>query len=354
MTTYLSRVLFFALALGLLSAILGGLARLGLAPPGFPAVLLAHHGALMCAVLFPGVIGLERAVAIGQPWAWCTPCAALASLAGVAIWGPAAYPLTMLTAACLGLQHYFLWRRRPGLDSVLTAMATLALAGADLAWGRGIAPGLCALGWASFLILIISAERLEFSFLSTSKNRLLPALVVGLGLALLSREPRLIGLSWVGLSSWLVVHDLARRNAKRDGLAAYAARAVLMGYGWLALSGLDLALHGLPFLAGPSLDRVLHGVFVGFVLSMVMAHGPIVFPALWKSPMAFSGWFYGPLALLHLSLAVRWLGYRPLGPALNVLALVLFALTMALHRRAGHNPFLRHREASAGEGSSPV
>ena len=48
----------------------------------------------------------------------------------------------------------------------------------------------------------------------------------------------IIGLSGVGMSIWLVRHDLARTSLKRPGLARYTAACLLMGYFWLAISGL--------------------------------------------------------------------------------------------------------------------
>jgi len=336
-----ARLLVLGLGAGMLASLLGGLARLGVVPPVLPAPFVAHHGVLMGAVLFPGLIGLERAVAVGRPWAWSAPLMALIAAIGLLTLGPPGYPLIMMLALLLGIQHLFLWSRSPGLDSALPVVAAVLLLLTDWRWGQGAPAGLCALGWASFLILVIAAERLEFSFLRGKASLSLTPTLLLLVAGLLAQQSRLLGLAWLLLSLWLARNDIARRNARRSGMAAYTARSVLLGYFWMALSGLQLTLFGLPHYSGPQFDRILHGVFVGFVLSMVVAHGPLIFPAICKTPIRFSPWFYLPLALLHLSLALRCWGWASIGASGNLLAMVCFALTMATHHTPGHNPWLQ-------------
>lgn len=65
-----------------------------------------------------------------------------------------------------------------------------------------------------------------------------------------------------------------------------------------------------------------------------MGHAPVVLPAIARVKLAFGGWFYLPLAALHLSLVLRlFLGSfsasaRGLGASLNAASLALFALVM--------------------------
>jgi len=61
---------FAALAFG----VAGGLVRLGAGIPA-PAGAVALHGALMVSGFLGTVIGLERAVALGQRWAYGAPLA---------------------------------------------------------------------------------------------------------------------------------------------------------------------------------------------------------------------------------------------------------------------------------------
>jgi hypothetical protein len=51
-----------------------------------------------------------------------------------------------------------------------------------------------------------------------------------------------------------------------------------------------------------------HAVFVGFVLSMVFAHAPLIFPAVLGLPLTYRPAFYLHVGILHLSLMVRVVG----------------------------------------------
>lgn len=52
-------------------------------------------------------------------------------------------------------------------------------------------------------------------------------------------------------------------------------------------------------------DAVLHAVFLGFVMSMVMAHAPVILPAVLRRPLPYRPVMYVPLALLHSTLVLR-------------------------------------------------
>ncbi len=62
---------------------------------------------------------------------------------------------------------------------------------------------------------------------------------------------------------------------------------------------------------------------------MVMAHAPVILPAVAGVKLQFGPGFYVPLALLHGSLLFRLAVDRSWGALLNSAALALFALTAA-------------------------
>ncbi len=139
---------------------------------------------------------------------------------------------------------------------------------------------------------------------------------------------RLGGAGMVALCLWLARYDIARRTVRRTGLTCFITVALLAGYVWLG--GL-LALWFGGVLAGPAYDAMLHAVFVGFVISMVFGHAPIIFPAVLRVAIPFDRSCYAPLVLLHLSLLLRiggdlaaWSDGRRYGALLNAVALVLF------------------------------
>jgi hypothetical protein len=81
-------------------------------------------------------------------------------------------------------------------------------------------------------------------------------------------------------------------------------------------------------------DAALHSIFVGFVISMIFGHAPIIFPAILGVPITYRPAFAVQLILLHLSLLIRILGdlanlvaVRRWGGFLNEIALLLFLAT---------------------------
>jgi succinate-acetate transporter protein len=84
----------------------------------------------------------------------------------------------------------------------------------------------------------------------------------------------------------------------------------------------------------PSYDAAVHALGLGFVFSMVFGHAPIIVPAVLRVNVRYHPMFYGPLALLHASLAVRIAGdafgqfaWVSLGGLLNALALAAFIVS---------------------------
>jgi hypothetical protein len=149
-------------------------------------------------------------------------------------------------------------------------------------------------------------------------------------------------------------YDIARRTIHRPGLPRFSAACILSGSAWLVVGGAIAALAG-PLFAGPLYDAMLHAVFVGFVFAMIFGHAPIVIPAVIGVPVAFLRAAYLPLAVLHLSLALRLAGdltglgdVRRWGGLLNGAAILLFAAgTLLAARRA------RARAAAAPAATAP-
>jgi hypothetical protein len=152
----------------------------------------------------------------------------------------------------------------------------------------------------------------------------------GAGLSLVWAEAgvRVAGAGLVAIATWLASHDLARRTVRFGGVTRFIALCLLIGYAWLATAGLLWLASG-AHAAGPAYDAMLHAVFLGFVISMVFGHAPVIVPAVLR--------FYAHLALLHAGLVVRIVGgdvlgmegMRQLGGVLNVLALLLFVASSA-------------------------
>jgi len=142
---------------------------------------------------------------------------------------------------------------------------------------------------------------------------------------------RLIGFALVCLSLWFVKNDLARHNLYHvNPLTRYIAICLFSGFIWLGVGGLLHLFLGAAY-AGPYYDAELHTIFVGFVISMIFGHAPIIFPAILGAPIMFYPAFYIHLLLLHLSLLLRLIGdltfqleIRRWGGLLNEVAILIF------------------------------
>lgn len=332
---------FVALLLG----VAGGLVRLGLPLPA-TATGIAWHGALMASAFFGTLIALERAVAIGRRWAYLAPAACGAGgvvlLTGYARTG---FALLAAGSAVFAVASSSIWWRHRAPHTGLLALGALGLLGANLGLLAGMPAESSVPCWIAFLTLTIGGERLELSRLSPVPSAARAAFAV-LGVALLlsafaalaafGPALRALGVLLVACAVWLARYDIATRTVRAAGLTRYIALCLLAGYAWLALGGALLA-SGAAFDDGRALwDAALHAILLGFVFSMVFGHAPVILPAVLRVALPYSAILYAPLALLHVSLAVRVAGdlvtmtsLRAAGGAGNALAIAIFILTAA-------------------------
>ncbi len=329
---------FAALAAGTLA----GLARLGWGVPRAAAALAALHGPLMAAGFFGTVISLERAVGLGRGWAYGAPLAAAAGALALLAGEPAvAAALGLIAALTLLAAALALWRLQPALHGAVGAAGAAAWALGQGAWLATGAPAAAVPWWAAFLVLTVAAERLELARVLApppGARRAFAALAALLlaGAALAGPFPAAgrpaAALALAGLGLWLLRHDVARRNLARPGMPRFLALALLAGHAWLLAAGL-LALAPGAWEPGPVRDAFLHALFLGFVLSMVFGHAPLILPAVAGIPVPWTPLFYGHLLLLETGVAVRvagdLAGHHALaawGGLLGALALALFVL----------------------------
>ena len=217
-----------------------------------------------------------------------------------------------------------------------------------------------------FVVLTIAAERVELARLAMPRgaDRWLLLLAGAVTAAVLGTTVfpgptalggliswRLLGLTLLVLTAWLVRHDVARRTVHATGLPRFAAVALLLGYAWLVVAALGLLLMGRP--TGDVYDVVVHATFLGYAMSMVLAHAPVILPAVLKVRLPYHRAMWVPLLLLHVTLLARVaslglvgiglsaLSVWPLALVGNVAALLLFLITAVVTGlRAGRE---RHR-----------
>jgi len=326
----------------LLAGLFGALVLLGVTGPTSGARLAGSHGLLMTLGFLGTLIALERAVALGRPWGYAAPLASGIAGALLILGGPALVATTLISLASivyLAMYLTFIGMDR-GLHTWVQAAGAVGwiLAAALLQAGRPVADAVPAL--AAFLILTVAGERLELARMGmlTPARRatfLVAAGLFGLGVAAATWLPdvglRLGGVGLLALAAWLARYDIARRTVRLPGVTRYIALCLLAGYAWLAVGGAAWLAFGA---AAPPLarDAMLHALFLGFVISMVYGHAPVILPAVLRIPLPYRPSFYAHLALLQAGLVVRVvvgdiLGYPEawqVGGVLTVTSMLVF------------------------------
>lgn len=345
----------FALLAGLDAALL----LLGLPAPVDVTRLTEVHGMLLVLGFVGTLVALERAVAARHGWCYLSPLAL--ALGAVLLSTPAPRrfggALLLSGCACLVAVYVPLWRRTADIAVVVQAAGALSATGAALLWMGGVPiPGL--LPWlAGFVILTIAGERLELArvaMLGTRAESLLvgsaAAVVAGAVATLLWQTAgyALFGAAVLATTLWLARFDIARRTVHGAGLSRYTAVCLLAGYAWLAVAGLVWLLLG-AVRSGGGYDAVVHAVMLGFVVSMIMAHAPVILPAVLRRPLPYRAAMYGPVALLHASLLLRVAvgdargieGAVQVGGVLNILTVLGFVGVAAYSASTARRPSAR-------------
>ena len=345
-------ILLLAMA-ALLAALWAGGLRLGWHWPVLQPDLPGSHGALMVSGFLGTLVALERAVALGRPWMYTAPL--FSGLGGIllilGVLNPIGPILLLLGSLLLSAMMVIILRRHAVTYTIVMACGVFCWSLGNLLWLTGWSIPRVVLWWASFLILTIAGERLELGRLArippwapVAFNLICGLFLTGVAVSLinLSLSTRLAGVAMLGLSAWLLRFDIARRTIRQVGLPRYAAVCLLTGYVWLGLGGV-LAVSFGAMAAGVYYDAYLHTIFVGFVISMIFGHAPIIFPSVLQLPITYKPVFYVPLALLHISLLARILGdllqaqtIRLWGGLFNGIAILLFLVITAgviLHSR---------------------
>jgi hypothetical protein len=237
--------------------------------------------------------------------------------------------------------------RQPALFTIVLTVAAACWVGGTLVWIKG-APAADVTGWwLAFLVLTIAAERLELSrLLSPPRSSQLTfafatALIIT-GAARGEFAGETAPFSGVGLlasTAWLVRHDIALRTIRLTAQPRFSAACLLAGYFWLGLAGL-LLLIAPPGTAAFSYDAAVHAIAIGFVLSMIFGHAPIILPAVTGLRIRYSAALYVPLVLLHLSVLLRIAAdllvrteLRTISGPITIVALAAYAVTLMIASR---------------------
>lgn len=330
-----------------------GLVRIGWNLPLPSPDDLIGHGPLMVCGFLGTLISLERAVALGAAWGYAAPAAVAAGTLSLIIGAPPSLPPALITLGSSALVAIYavVWRRQPSLFIGTMGVGAALWLGGNIRWLAGEAIVRVVLWWLAFLVLTIAGERLELNRVLRPTTLVRAAFILAVsgivgGVAATLRWPemgvRLVGAGLMALAIWLFVNDVARRTVRQRGLTRFIAVCLLAGYVWMIIGGLIAIVSGIST-TGPIYDALLHAIFVGFVMSMVFGHAPIIFPAIVGIPVPYRRAFFLHVALLHASVLLRVVGdlaevlgrWRVWGALLNAVALLLFVIN-TVHAVASH------------------
>lgn len=314
-------------AVSLLAGLWGGLLLLGLSVPTVRADTATDHGVLMTLGFLGTVIALERAVALRRGWAYIAPAAA--GLGGLALLSglpeTVGWSLLCLASVVFVLVYVAVLRIQPILHLKVMFAGAVCWYVATVLWFGGFAVPRLVPWVAGFLVLTVLGERLELArvaLLSPNSVRYFTAAATtfAAGLVLsattgagITAGTRLAGVGLIGLALWGAKYDVARRTVKIPGVTRFMAVCLLAGYVWLLSAGVIWAIAGD---LGHSLalyDAALHALFLGFIMSMIFGHAPVIVPAVLGIRLPFAPWFYPHVALLHASLLIRLVAGDALG-----------------------------------------
>ena len=343
-----ARLPFVALAmLALLAALWAGLVRLGWPLPPLLQTLPDAHGPLMVSGFVGTLVSLERAVALGKRWTYAAPLlsavGALILLAGL----PVPLGKLSITLGSLALVAIFVFivRRQPALFTLTMLLGAVMWFVGNALWLAGWSIFEVVLWWVGYLVLTVAGERLELGrLLRQSRNTqsifLASVALFFAGAVILAFDLnlglRVVVIAMIALALWLLRYDIARRTVQQSGLTRFIASSLLSGYVWLAIGGFFAVVFDKTFSNLFQYDALLHSLFLGFIISMIFGHAPIILPAVLGRALQYRSSFYAHLLLLHLSLLLRVGGdllnlplVREWGGLFNVIALLLFIANTA-------------------------
>lgn len=334
--------------LALLGGLNGALMLLDVPAPLDIVRLRDGHGIILVIGFVGTLIAVERAVALRRWWGFLAPISL--GLGALLVMSPAPVPLgrSLLIAGALGLVFVYipLWRRHNDATVLVQLMGAVLMAGSAILWVRDVPPAVFVPWLAGFVILTISAERIELArvgvFDAALRERA-DSNLLWFGHALFATAvssvlwpqfaTQVFGIVLLALVAWLTQTDVARKLIKSTGAQRYMAACLLSGYVWLSIAALTWIMVG-HVDTGRAYDAVIHAVFLGFTMTMIFAHAPVILPAVLRRPLPYRPYMYGPLVLLHIGLILRILIgdvfdidiAHQVGGVLNVIALLAFVV----------------------------
>lgn len=293
----------------LVTGVLSGLQRMGW-DFNLTAVV-ADHGAIMIGGFIGTLITLEKIIPLKRTALYILPILSGSSVFLFFIDQPwlSVFCLILSSAGLCMVFLIYLLRERSLVYAIMLAGALAWATGNVLLLTNGFYP-VSLPWWMAFVLLVIASERLELmKFLPVSLNQkrffvgMLALFTVTCALTFHGIGSYLAAFSLIAIALWLMRFDVVGLNLKKQQLTRYTGVALLTGYVSLSMCGIFILLASHKPLG---YDILVHTFFLGFVLSMIFAHGPIILPGvLGISIKPYHTTLYLWLTLLHGSWVVR-------------------------------------------------
>ncbi len=330
-------------ALGILClgvGLLTGLSRIGWNISLPPAA--AHHGAIMVGGFLGTLIALGKIIPLKRKWLYVVPALNVSSVALI-LCNLHQIAIGALIASSFFLSVIFLYYFRSYKRIIYILMFAGALCwmmGNVLLLTRSFYP-LAFPWWSAFALFIIVAERLEllqFTCVTRFEKYLLTGMLcvflVGVSFSFHGAGSILCGVSLIGISIWLLKNDLIGINITKSGVRKYIAITLMESYTALLLTGIFFLILSDNWL---TYDAIVHSFFIGFVFSMIFAHGPLLLAAIiGLSINPYHRIMYVWPALLHTSWLIRVFAdvntnfaIRKISGILTVITIIGFFVTLA-------------------------
>ncbi len=335
-------------AFNALLGIAGGIGRSGLL--AVPPQVAASHDFLMTVAVLGSLVALERSRPgqpdlshLGPALLAVSGLTTLAAPAG-ALAGALAFAGSAVASA--SSLSYYLRHRSVAVGLIAGGFASLAASSLLIALGVPLLRVLPLL--MCYPLLVIAGERVE---LTSALQRLprgapgwarwhhaAPLLLLAVGFASLAAvswelEP-LFGIPLIASGLWLLLRDpVLRLGIRAKGNHRYVALNMTTGYLWLVVAG---ALYVVSGALGLPLQLRVHSLYLGFVFHAIVAHAPLLLPALVGigRPL-YSRWLYGSTVVLTPSLILRFAGISTgslsaylAGVALNAVSIAVLAASL--------------------------
>lgn len=336
-------LLLLGAGLSLLTGLIGGLGLMDITR--LIAAAEKYHGPLMVFGFVGTAITLERAIALRRKWALLGPLSLIigsiiAVLSGLHYYSATLWSLGFVFLCAI---YYHIYRRQPTLTLIIQTAGAIAAIIAALRWLSTQDFHHSLIAAAIFVVLTVIGERIELARLQfptgpEQKVTALSLFILCAGVIAIVEEDlgsRSVGLGFLILTIYMARRDVARNLIRSTALPRYSAVLMLLAYFWLGVGAIAWIVLGNQT-EGYRYDIIIHTMFLGFTMSMIFAHAPIIFTSVLKQSQVYSPVLYFPVIIMQLGLICRvaigdvlehqsiW----QLGGVLNVLALVAFMLIM--------------------------